>query len=263
MKLNRTELKKILYEFNALSNRLLQAAFQDYEGVLSKFIRFLSDTEILSKYIVSCGDCDQDLDQEYREVRTGQAIFILGDTVEEEVRNTFAILQYAVEHDVKVARTIAMSYSSSRKYQEALKDFNDRVTMVLIRHVETYLTILGIDMGMDDRVTNNISFKNGQVNIANDHATLNASNMINDIDIEMFEKLLEAIKDEASRTVISTEEKDTLDNSLEVIEEEIKNDKPKKSVVKIALSSLKAIKGTAEFGAAVIALAQFLQPLIG
>ena len=34
MKLNRSELKKIIYDFNSISNRLLQADFEDYNDVL-------------------------------------------------------------------------------------------------------------------------------------------------------------------------------------------------------------------------------------
>lgn len=49
---------------------------------------------------------------------------------------------------------------------EKLKDFNNRVTMVLIRNIETYLTKIGIDMGIDENVSYNITVKDGQINIA-------------------------------------------------------------------------------------------------
>ena len=58
-------------------------------------------------------------------------------------------------------------------------------------------------------------------------------------------------------------EADALNSSLDVIEEELKSDKPRKSFIKTAITGIKAIKGTAEFGAAIAALIQFLQPFIG
>ena len=61
MTLNRTELKKISYDFNSLSNRLLQADFNDYNGILDRFVRFLREKEIIHDYIADCGECDQDL----------------------------------------------------------------------------------------------------------------------------------------------------------------------------------------------------------
>ena len=51
MKLTRRDLRKILNDFNSLSNRLLQANFEDYSTVLARFIRYVTDTEIIFDYI--------------------------------------------------------------------------------------------------------------------------------------------------------------------------------------------------------------------
>ena len=57
-------------------------------------------------------------------------------------------------------------------------------------------------------------------------------------------------------------DKETASESLEVIEAEIVSEKPKKSMIKTAITSLRAIKGAAEFGAAVSALIQFIGPML-
>lgn len=49
---------------------------------------------------------------------------------------------------------------------------------------------------------------------------------------------------------------------IEVIENEAVLEKPKKGMLKTALSTLTALKGSAEFGAAVVALIQFVEPLV-
>lgn len=263
MKLTRTELKKIQYEFNAMSNRLLQADFNDYGDILKKYIIFLDGTEIIRDYIVDCGDCDQDMEKEYKEVRSRHAIFELGNTTEEEVRNIYAILKYAVENNINVSHDIAMSYSGSRKYQEILKSFNSRVTMVLIRNIETYLTKIGIDMGLTENVSYNITVKDGQVNIANDNATISATNSVSGASIDELAKLISEIKLAAESSNLSSDDAEMVSSNLEVIQEEVKADKPRVGFLKTAISGLKAIKGTAEFGAAVVALVQFIQPLIG
>lgn len=263
MKLNRTELKKIMYDFNSLSNRLLQADFNDYNDVLTKYVIFLTNTEIIRDYILDCGTCEQDMELEFKEVQTRHATFDLGLTNEEEVRNVYAILKYIVDNNVQVHYGIGMAYSHNRKYQDVLKDFNSRVTMVLIRHIETYLTKVGIDMGLDDSVTYNITVKDGQVNIANDNATIHATNTANGFDVDTLEKLVSEIKSTLSDCKLSPEDAETAENSLEVIQEESKKEKPRKGFIKTAIAGLQAIKGTAEFGAAVVALIQFVQPLIG
>lgn len=262
MKLNRAELKKIMYEFHSLSNRLLQADFNDYNDVLNKYIVFLTNTEIIHDFIWDCGTCEQDLELEFKEVQARRATFDLGHTTEEEVRNVYAILKYIVDNNVRVHYGIGIAYSHNRKYQEILKDFNSRVAMVLIRNIETYLTKVGIDMGLDDRVTYNITVKDGQVNIANDSATIHATNTVNGFDVETLEKLVSNIKSALSECNLSPEDTETAENSLEVIQEETKKDKPRRGFIKTAITGLQAIKGTTEFGAAVVTLIQFIQPLI-
>ena len=260
MRLNRKELRKIIYDFNSISNRLLQADFEDYNGVLAKFIDFIQKTPIINDYILDCGMCEQSLAEEFQEVGNsyGHCIFSLGDTDEEEVRNVYAILNYIVENKIQIHYGVAFGYSSSKKYQDKVKGFNDRVTMVLIRHIERYITKIGIDMGVDEKVTYSITIQNGQVNIANDNATINATNT-NGIDFSQCSKLLDAIRENSQN--LSSDEKEIVESSLEVIEEEIKTEQPRKSFLKTAITGIKTIKGTVEFASAVTALVQFLQLL--
>lgn len=140
--------------------------------------------------------------------------FCIGDTDEEEVRTVFAILCYIVENDVPIHYGIVYGYSSSDKFQDKVKGFNDRVTMVLIRHIERYLTKIGIDMGVDEKIVYSITVQNGQVNIANDSAVITATNTIG-IKTEQLLDLIRAVKNAVSD--LSADEEEILDSSLEVI----------------------------------------------
>ena len=247
-----------MYDFNSVSNRLLQADHDDHTKVVSRFVSFIKSTPIIYDYVLDCGSCEQNLDEVFQKVRQsyGRCIFVLGDTDAEEVCNVFAILEYVAEKNVDVSLAIAAGYTSSNKYQDRTKAFNDRVVMVLIRHIEGYLTKVGIDMGIDEKVTYSITVSNGQVNIASDYATINATNDVGS-DLGKVAELINNVK--AAATDITGEDAETLFDSLEVIEEQMKTDKPKKSFIKTAMAGLKAIKGTVEFGAAVAALLEFLQ----
>ncbi len=251
-----------MYDFNSLSNRLLQADFRDYDGVLDRFVRFIADTEIINDYVIDCGICQQNLADEFNQVRTREAVFDLGNTDEEEVCNVYAILKYSVENNITICHGVGMSYSSSNSFQDILKAFNERVTMVLIRHIESYLTKVGIDMGVDEKRVYNISVKDGQVNIANDNSSINASNNISQIDGERLEELLEKIIEESEKSDLTDEDKRIVESSVEVIRDESKSMKPRKAFLGTAVTGIKAIKGTAEFGAAVVALYQFIQNFI-
>lgn len=261
MKLNRAELRKTLYDFNSISNRLMQANFQDYTDIVKKYVAYLKKTPIIYEYICDCGECDQNLQKEFSKIGSsyGKEIFFLGDEPEEEVRNVFSILNYIAENSIKIHFGVAWGYSTSNNYQDIVKGFNYRVVMVLIRHIETYLTKIGIDMGLDEKTNYIITVNNGQVNIANDNSVINADNVVG-IDDAQLAELLKDVRGAASG--LSEEDAETLASSLEVVETESMSEKPRKSFLKTAIASLKAIKGTVEFGAAVATLIQFLQPLL-
>ena len=70
---------------------------------------------------------------------------------------------------------VAMGYSSSTKFQDKIKGFNERFIMVLIGHIERYLTKVGIDMELDDKVVYNVTVHKGQAIIATDNASVNTA----------------------------------------------------------------------------------------
>lgn len=261
MKLNRKDLKKIQYDFNSVSNRLLQADFDDYLGVLKKFLYFLENTEIIYDYIIGCGECTQNLDEEFKEVceSYGRAIFSTGKTDEEEVCNVYAILKYATEKDIPIHLSIAQGYSSSTKFADIIKGFNNRFVMILIRHIESYLTKVGIDMGLDEKIVYNVTVRDGQAIIASDNAVVNATNTVS-INSDDLLKLITSVRD--CSVSLSPEEQESVQESLEVIETEASSDNPKKSMLKTAMSVLKGIKGTVEFAAASTALIEFVQLIL-
>ena len=147
-----------------------------------------------------------------------------------------------------------MGYSSSSSFQDKIKGFNERFVMVLIRHVERYLTKIGIDMGLDDKVIYNVTVQSGQAIIATDNATVTATNQVG-VDIGELKKLIADVQSAAN--TLTSEEKETVSECLEVIESEVAAEKPKKGMLKTAMGTLSAIKGATEFGAAVAALVQF------
>lgn len=261
MNLNRIELRKIQYDFNSWSNRLLQANFQDYIDILKKYIAFLENTQIIYDFILDCGCPTFDVEKEVQEVKSsyGSFIFSLGDTTEEEIRNVYAILKYIVEKKIEIHYSIAIGYSSSNKYQDRIKGFNDRFVMVLIRHIETFLTKVGIGMGIDEKTTYNVIVENGQAIFAGDNATITATNNIG-IDADKLNELISKVREYA--VDFSDEDIETMNEALETIEEESKSEKPKKSGIKTAIKALKAIKGTTEFAAAIVALAEFFSTII-
>ena len=223
MNLNKTELRKIMYDFNLISNRLMQADYDDYSSILRKFLNFISSTEIIFDYVNDCGICEFDLEKEFNEIENafGDLRFTLGETSEEEVRNIFAYLTFVKENNIEIDK-IARGYTNSNKYQDMVKGFNEKVVFVLIRHIDSYLTKIGIDMGLDENNTYNISVKNGQVNIANDNSSIKAYNNIS-LDLNKLEKLIQNINTLSKKENLNEDDEDQLNCYTEMISEEIKS----------------------------------------
>lgn len=261
MKLNRIDLKKTQYEFNSISNRLLQADCDDYLDVLRKFISFLNRSPLIFDYISDCGESDQNIEQEVEAVKKeyGGAIFSTGDTEQEEVRSVYAILKYIVDENIEVQHGVALGYSSSDEYQDIIKGFNNRFVMILIRYIENFLTRVGIEMGLDDKVVYNVTVQNGQAIFAGDNSMITAKNNIG-IDAEKLRDLIAEVRRNSEN--LSLEEIENTNECLEVLEEETQAKKPRKSFINTAICTLSAIKGTAEFTAAVAALIQFVSTIL-
>lgn len=211
---------------------------------------------------MDCGICEWNVEEEILEVQRshGRMIFLTGETEKEEVRNVYAVLQYIVDKSIEVCYGIGLGYSSSNKYQDKIKGFNERFVMVLIRHIERYLTKVGIDMGLDDKVVYNVTVQNGQAIIANDNANVTVSNSVG-IDSDKLEELITEIKTLAEG--LSDEDQEIVSGSLEIIESEALSNQPQKKSLKTAIFALKNIKGVTEFGAAVVALAEYVSSIIG
>ena len=152
-----------------------------------------------------------------------------------------------------------MGYSSSTKFQDKIKGFNERFIMVLIGHIERYLTKVGIDMGLDDKVVYNVTVHKGQAIIATDNASVTATNYFG-VDANKLNKLIAKVQTATSS--LAEEDQQAVSECLEVIETEAVAEKPKKGMIKTALSALQTVKGVAEFGAAVATLVEFISPLL-
>ncbi|QXM06960.1 hypothetical protein [Crassaminicella indica] len=238
MNLNKKELKIISYNFNCMANRLLRVSYIEIYSVLKMFIGYIENTSIINDYVRACTRKDFDVTQEVQEVSSsyGRAIFDLGNTIEEEIYTVYTILKYISETEGDIVG-IARSYSDARAYQDMVKDFNNRVTLVLINHIEAYLTRIGIEMGYDEDVKYMITVNGQQVNIAKDQSTINAIQN-NGTNSDGLIKLVDSIKELLDDNV-PKDEKEMIEENIETIQEELKKDIPKKGLIKTCIMGLK------------------------
>ena len=80
-------------------------------------------------------------------------------------------------------------------------------------------------------------------------------------DKRILEDLFKNISKSLPKEMVSNEI-EQINSNLSIIAEELSKEKPRNKLVKAAIDSLKSVKGTIEFGAAVSTLIQFIQSIL-
>jgi len=269
MKMNKKELKKIDLAFRSIASRALQTHPGDAEKNLKMFVDFIDNSPLIIDYVNSFTVDEKNVEKEVNEVSDSYSreAFYLGLTLEEEIVWTYQLLKYLVVHDVSLF-SVTQPYGPFNDSDQRIKGFCNRVILPFVSHIETYIQNIRIDMGADEEVnyqitTNVTANGSAQVNLAQDHATINATQN-NGVDQAELNRLIETITALMPDGILP-DDKELICESVEVIQEELKKEYPKKSLVKMAISGLKTvapkIAGTVEFAASIASLVLFVQPL--
>ena len=226
--MNKKDLKKLMHGFNNISSRMMRVSYDEYNVVLEKFLKYIEEHDIISDYLETGNKVDFDAANEYESVAKscGKLTFSFGPSEEEESFQIYKVLRYVLDNNKIVYRSMMMQYGTKLNAQEVTKEFNSRIVLVLINNINDYLTGVGIDMGLDDSIVFNVS--GGQVNVANDNATVNAIQN-NGLNLDEVEKLVKGIVDNTDGLDDSNTE--VLVETVEMIKEELARPQPKKSVI--------------------------------
>lgn len=238
MVLNRKELKKITHSFNSISSRMMRVSYDEYNIVLKKFITFIDSNDLILDYINTGYDSDFDVESEYKKVveSNGELHFDFGSSMEEESYRIYETLKYILKNDLKVHFAMSRQYRGISKFQEIVKEFNNRVLLVLINNIEDYLTKVGIDMGLDENMTFNVS--GGQVNISNDNSTINATQN-NGVEVEKVDQIIKNIKENLKD--LSSEDAETVVDAIDMVRDEIAKPEPKGNIISSGIKLLSSI----------------------
>lgn len=227
MVLNKKDLKKMSHGFNTISSRMMRVVFEEYNMVLTKFLSYIESNEVILDYIMSGKKDDGfNVEEEWNLVVHKEGyMFDFEPTVEEESYQICSVLKYIVTN-IKAPQYSFHSIYGNNKWQDNVKEFNDRVVLVLINNINDYLTRIGIDMGLDENVTWNVS--GGQVNVASDNAIINAIQN-NNVNFSELETIVKNIFDNLYD--IKPEDAETIKDSVDMIKDEVLKPEPKSNII--------------------------------
>ena len=235
--IDKREFQKISLEFRRLSSRLLRTNFDDGMDNLKRFLNFIENKPLIFDFILENNIEKYNIKDEIskRKLSRGYNIPI---NKSEEIAYVYQLLKYCTEN-CRDYLSICMGYSSSRMLQDHIDSFNNRVVNAFISHIEVYLKERLIDMGETGKL--NVIVNGGQVAIANDNSTVNATQNNNYNQTENLNGLIEELIKLINSLDLNSEEKEETKEIITAAMEEVESDKPKKSIIKYAIEKIEYV----------------------
>lgn len=234
-----TELTLLIKDFKDVSNRLLRTPHDYGMDNLKRFLDFINSNEIIINYI------NENINERIDEFkRDRMEYFIIPVDKAEEISYVYQLLTSA-SIETKNYYNLG-SFRGEKSLQKIVDDFNYRVVLPFVNHILSYLdkTLFLEKSKVFENQRINVSGSNNQINIATNNSSIVATQTISK---SLDENILKLIK-QISIENIDEELKEDSAELLEVARNEIKNEKPKKSILRATLEKLNMIKNIATVG---------------
>ena len=249
--MNRLELRKLSLEFRRLSSNLLNSTDDTADINLSRFLKFIDGNELILGFIKGkISDVDYDFKKCYAIGCSGWADFNPPEDEACHIKAQYDYLLFINNEDKVYVRGQAMRYCwSSRKINDNIQSFLDMAFKPLIDFINDYLSMEMIIFDEEEKTMSgntyiqNIETVNGSASQQNS-GVINTYNTTNDTSsmIALIGKLLASLPGIQG---VDAEEIENVKDDLEMIQEQLKSDAPKKNRIGKALAGIK--KFTCDF----------------
>lgn len=249
MEINKKDLKKTSRNFRYLASRVLNAHRNEVNSIIKMFIEYIDNTPVIYEYIQNVFVEYINLEDDIKQVSSsyGRLTLNTGETPEQEVSSVYQILKYISENPSTHTIFLGWGYTSSRNYQDMVKEFGNRVVMPFVDQINVYLSDIATDMGYDEEIKYMIHVNGGQaqVNISNDNSTINA-NQNDQINQSKVDELISDLKSNIEQELVDNEAiKSILLSQLDLIKSQQTEEKPQKNVLKAAFETMQTLLKTA------------------
>lgn len=262
-------LQKTLFTFHHEASVLLRSSWSDSPRPIERFLSIIEADEMISAYLEDCIDnhtphgfnASEELDAVTKQI--GSTFGPFSVVPEEESAQVYLILKELVERNIQAHSMLFYGYANgSKKFADMYKGFLDGVAQRLISNVEGYLRLMGIEMGIGNtggHVTTNFNGPVGsaQLNQPSGEAVVYATQN-SGINARELNEILDSVLSAAKSDLDDAEALEDIAETLESIREQMASNKPKRGVIRGAISFLRGINAGTQFSAALAGLVEFL-----
>lgn len=247
--MNRLELRKLSLEFRRLSSNLLNSTNDTADINLSRFLKFIDGNELISGILQDkISGVDYDFKKCYAIGCSGWADYNPPEDEACHIKAQYDYLNFINNENTVNVRSQAMNYCwSDKKINTIIQNFLDMAFKPLIDYINDQLSMEMIVYDEEEKAMGgntyiqNIETVNGSASQQNS-GVINTYNTTNDTGsmLELIDKLLASLPEIQG---VDAEEIENVKDDLEMVQEQLKTDNPKKNRIGKALVGIKKFAG--------------------
>ena len=247
--MNRLELRKLSLEFRRLSSNLLNSTNDTADINLSRFLKFIDGNELISVIIQDkISGVDYDFKKCYAIGCSGWADYNPPEDEACHIKAQYDYLNFINNENTVNVRSQAMNYCwSDKKINTIIQNFLDMAFKPLIDFINDQLSMEMIAYDEEEKAMGgntyiqNIETVNGSASQQNS-GVINTYNTTNDTSsmLDLIDKLLASLPEIQG---VDAEEIENVKDDLEMVQEQLKTDNPKKNRIGKALVGIKKFAG--------------------
>ena len=247
--MNRLGLRKLSLEFRRLSSNLLNSTDDTADINLSRFLKFINGNELISGIIQDkISGVDYDFKKCYTIGCSGWADYNPPEDEACHIKAQYDYLNFINNENTVNVRSQAMNYCwSDKKINIIIQNFLDMAFKPLIDYINDQLSMEMIVYDEEKKAMGgntyiqNIETVNGSASQQNS-GVINTYNTTNDTSsmLDLIDKLLASLPEIQG---VDAEEIENVKDDLEMVQEQLKTDNPKKNRIGKALVGIKKFAG--------------------
>lgn len=247
--MNRLGLRKLSLEFRRLSSNLLNSTDDTADINLPRFLKFINGNELISGIIQDkISGVDYDFKKCYTIGCSGWADYNPPEDEACHIKAQYDYLNFINNENTVNVRSQAMNYCwSDKKINTIIQNFLDMAFKPLIDYINDQLSMEMIVYDEEEKAMGgntyiqNIETVNGSASQQNS-GVINTYNTTNDTGsmLELIDKLLASLPEIQG---VDAEEIENVKDDLEMVQEQLKTDNPKKNRIGKALVGIKKFAG--------------------
>lgn len=265
-------LKKLLFGYHAEANTMLRAGYYDVDDAIGRFIAYIEGEKVIRDYLEDCVEnCVPegfDAKKIVEEVSSqyGMTFAHFPPDYRGESGEVYLILKAILGEGGVTKGNLLLGYmNGSKKYDDMVKNFMNKVVWKLVDGIDRYLTELGIERGLSD--ANYFQWQQNVNTGDNSNVALGQSSNNSTVDVRQtngingqeLDQLLGRLEDAFAD--LDDAKRAEAEVYRDGLRDALSESKPKPSIIKAMYTGLKKIDGGVQFVAALAAIGSFLQQM--